>query len=102
VSIFSAERAEAIARELGVSVKPGDLAENITVKGIDLEQIKPATRILAGESLLEVTQIGKDKGDIENHTFSFHGRAPLMTEGVYCRVIKSGKVKTGDSITVVE
>jgi len=100
VSIFSAERAEELAAGLDLEVQPGDFAENITVRGINLKKVKVGTRFLVGEAIVEVTQIGKkDDGD---HTFSFHGLTPLKTEGIYCRVVKSGRVKEGNRITLIE
>lgn len=37
VSLFPAERAEELAAGLGIVVQPGDFAENITVRGINLK-----------------------------------------------------------------
>lgn len=102
VSLFMVEKAKALARKLNVPVNPGDLAENITVEGINLEGVKPGTRLLIGEAVVEIIRIGKNIDNLEDHAFSFHGHAPLMMEGIYCRVIKSGKVKVGDIVTVIE
>ncbi|MGI6286287.1 MOSC domain-containing protein [Neomoorella humiferrea] len=99
VSIFMAERAEELAGAIGLPFQPGDFAENITVQGINLEGIKVGHRILVGEAIVEITQIGKK--DDESSSFSFLEPAPLKTEGIYCRVVKSGWVKTGDWVTII-
>jgi len=90
VSLFMVEKAKALARKLNVPVNPGDLAENITVEGINLEGAKPGTRLLIGEAVVEIIRIGKKIDNLETQ------------EGIYCRVIKSGKVKVGDIVTVIE
>jgi len=94
VSVFSAERARDLTAGMGIEVRAGDFAENIALSGMDLSKVKPGDRLLVGEAILQVSEIGKHGGD--GHSFSFHGLAPLMTEGVYCRVVQSGMVKVGD------
>ncbi|HUW63170.1 MAG TPA: MOSC domain-containing protein [Spirochaetia bacterium] len=94
VSVFTAEKAKELACRLGIDVQPGDFAENITVAGIDFSEVVPGARLFLGEAVVEVTGIGKRKG--ETHTFSFHGLAPLMTEGLYCRVVTGGPDREGD------
>ncbi|WP_258359585.1 MOSC domain-containing protein [Moorella sulfitireducens] len=99
VSIFMVERAKEIAGAYGISFRPGCFAENITVQDIDLKGIGLGARILIGEAIVEVTEIGKkDEGQQRS---SFPEPAPLKTEGIYCRVVKGGQVKIGDSVTVV-
>jgi len=94
ISALSWESMLKKAQELGVTVKPGDFAENLTVKGIDLNKCKTGLLIEVGEAVLRVKQIGKA---IEGtHTFSFHGEALLVTEGVFCDVVRGGRVKVGD------
>ncbi|MCL6447046.1 MAG: MOSC domain-containing protein [Armatimonadetes bacterium] len=100
VSLFPAERAEELAAGLGLVVQPGDFAENITVRGLNLKKVEPGARLLVGEAIVEVTRIGKQDGEF--HTFSFHGLAPLRTEGIFCRVVKSGRVKEGDRVSLIE
>ena len=44
----------------GLSVGPGDFAENITTEGIDLLHLKVGTKLKIGKGvLLEISQIGK-------------------------------------------
>ncbi|MEK6581705.1 MAG: MOSC domain-containing protein, partial [Nitrospirota bacterium] len=45
---------------LGLNVKPGDFAENITTEGINLPELPLGTRMTIGEIELEVSQIGKE------------------------------------------
>jgi MOSC domain-containing protein YiiM len=87
-------------RQMGLKVGPGDFAENLTIKGIDLPALPVGTRLLVGkEVLLEVSQIGK-----ECHTrcaiFQQVGTCIMPLEGVFARVIRGGMVKPGDPIEV--
>ncbi len=95
VSILPLELIEDVARSHGFEAGPGDFAENITVRGIDFSEIKPGSRLAVGEAELEVVQIGKEID--ASHTFSFHGMALLVSNGCFCRVVRSGWVRVGDA-----
>ena len=85
---------------LGLDVSAGDFAENITTSGIDLVSLPIGSRLQAGDTLLEVTQIGK-----ECHTrcaiFYPAGDCVMPKEGIFTRVITGGTVKPGDEIESV-
>ena len=88
-------------RDLGLEVKPGDFAENLTTEDIDLVALPVGTRLSVGNQIvLEVTQIGK-----ECHTrcaiYRQVGTCIMPVEGVFAKVIKGGPVSAGDSIKVV-
>ncbi len=100
VSLLAIESIEKMQR-LGLSVDSGDFAENITTKGIVLPELPIGSRIAIGETLLEVTQIGK-----ECHTrcaiFYQAGDCVMPKEGIFARVLVGGAIKPGDSVAVVE
>lgn len=99
VSLLAAESIEKM-RRMGLDVDSGDFAENITTQGIDLPALPVGTRLTVGETLLEVTQIGK-----ECHTrcaiYHQAGDCVMPKEGIFARVITGGVVKPGDPIAVV-
>ncbi|MBT1076343.1 MOSC domain-containing protein [Geobacter grbiciae] len=99
VSLLAAESIEKM-RKMGLDVDSGDFAENITTEGIDLPALPVGTRLAVGETLLEVTQIGK-----ECHTrcaiYHQAGDCVMPKEGIFARVITGGVVKPGDPIAVV-
>lgn len=99
VSLLALESIQRANREYGIEAGPGDFAENITTEGIDLLSLPIGTRLRAGEAVLEVVQIGKPPS--EAHTYSFQGVSILPTEGVFCRVVKGGKVHRGDEIVLL-
>jgi MOSC domain-containing protein YiiM len=100
VSLLATESIDKM-RGKGLDLKPGDFAENITIKGIDLCSLPIGTRLNIGrEVILEMTQIGK-----ECHAAcairKLVGDCIMPREGVFTRVIRGGHVKAGDNIKVI-
>jgi MOSC domain-containing protein YiiM len=96
VSLLAQESIDKM-RALGLDVNAGDFAENITTTGIDLVSLPIGSRLQIGDTLLEVTQIGK-----ECHTrcaiFYQAGDCVMPKEGIFVKVISGGVVKPGDEI----
>ncbi|MFH1595180.1 MAG: MOSC domain-containing protein, partial [Pseudomonadota bacterium] len=87
---------------LGVAVKPGDFAENLTVQGLSVMTLPVGARLQVGAgAILEITQIGKacHKGCAIREQV---GDCVMPREGVFARVIKGGVVKPGDVIEVTD
>ena len=86
---------------MGLKVASGDFAENLTTEGIELYTLPIGTRLEIGETLLEVTQIGK-----ECHTrcaiFYQAGDCVMPKEGIFARVLKGGTLSAGNLITRLE
>lgn len=97
VSLLASESIAKMQR-LGLDVTNGDFAENLTTEGIDLVSLPIGARLKIGESLLEVTQIGK-----ECHTrcaiFHQAGDCVMPKEGIFAKVIEEGTIKPGDGIS---
>lgn len=88
-------------RGQGVDLTFGIFAENITTEGIDLKNLPIGTKLRIGETLQEVTQIGKEC----HHGCEIRqkiGTCVMPTEGIFTRVLEGGVVKTGDEIRVEE
>ena len=86
---------------LGVDVGPGDFAENLTIEGMDLFSLPIGTRFSVGQDIiLEMTQIGKECHD---HCAIYQqvGTCIMPTEGIFTRVIKGGRVKSGDELKII-
>lgn len=96
VSLLAQESIDKM-RGLGLDVTAGDFAENITTSGIDLVSLPIGSRLQIGETLLEVTQIGK-----ECHTrcaiFYQAGDCVMPKEGIFVKVITGGVIIPGDEI----
>ena len=84
-------------QKMGLDVDAGDFAENITTVGLDLVVLPIGSQLRVGETLLEVTQIGK-----ECHTrcaiYHQAGDCVMPKEGIFAKVITSGVVYSGDAI----
>ncbi|MDA8429603.1 MAG: MOSC domain-containing protein [Geobacteraceae bacterium] len=96
VSLLAQESIDKM-RAMGLDVSAGDFAENITTSGIDLVVLPIGSRLQIGETLLEVTQIGK-----ECHTrcaiYYQAGDCVMPKEGIFAKVISGGVIKPGDGI----
>lgn len=88
-------------QDKGLDVTTGDFAENITTEGIDLPSLPIGTRLAIGETLTEVTQIGK-----ECHTrcaiYHQAGDCVMPREGIFVKVLRGGTIKCDDPIEIVE
>ena len=101
VSLLAMESIDKM-RKLGLDVKPGDFAENLTTEGMALVSLPVGTRVAVGkEVVLEISQIGK-----ECHSgcaiMRQVGKCIMPKEGVFARVVHGGIVKTGDGIGEVK
>ncbi|MBC7293659.1 MAG: MOSC domain-containing protein [Thermoleophilia bacterium] len=84
----------------GLSVGPGDFAENITTQGLAVATLPIGTTLRVGEAVVEVTQIGK-----ECHSrcavYQQAGDCVMPREGIFVRVLKGGRVAPGDEVLVL-
>lgn len=93
-----AEESIAKMKAAGLTVGPGDFAENLTTQGIDLLAMPLGTRFRVGaDVVLEVTQHGK-----ECHTrcniFYQAGDCVMPREGIFAKVLHDGEIAVGDEI----
>ena len=99
VSLLAIESIDKM-RGKGLDLKPGDFAENITTKDINLASLPVGTRLNIGkEAVLEMTQIGKEchaACAIRKQV----GDCIMPKEGVFARVIRGGHIKSGDEIKI--
>ena len=86
--------------DLGLDVNPGDFAENITTEGIDLLSLPVGMKLAVGEVILEVSQHGKIC-HTKCNIFKTVGDCVMPKEGIFCKVIKGGKIKKGDVIKIL-
>jgi len=96
VSLLAYESILRVRDELGIDAYPGCFAENLVVQGLDFSQVEVGNTIQVGDAALQVVQLGKPP-DVP-HTYSFHGVSILPTEGVFCRIVRTGRVSRGDAV----
>ena len=100
ISLLAQESID-IMTEMGVEdLTPGQFAENLTTKDICLYELPVGTRLQIGETIQEVTQIGKEchKGCAIQQKV---GKCIMPTQGIFTKVIKEGTIHIGDTISVL-
>jgi MOSC domain-containing protein YiiM len=99
VSLLAKESIDKM-RKLGLDVDNGDFAENLTTCGVILPNLAIGTKLKIGETLLEVTQIGK-----ECHTrcaiYYQAGDCVMPKEGIFARVLNGGEITPGSQLQVL-
>ncbi|MDA3893502.1 MAG: MOSC domain-containing protein [Salinivirgaceae bacterium] len=98
VSLLAEESIRRFEGKLGRKIEYGEFAENITTSGIVLHETKPGDFFKIGETLLEVTQIGKKCHGKGCEIFQAVGNCVMPKEGIFCKVIKGGTIQKGDKI----
>ena len=109
VSFLSCESIESFNQKGSINTNPGDFAENITTRGVDLIGLKVGDILAITDEnpkadgskkvILEVTQIGKECVTPCSIYYQV-GSCIMPKEGLFCKVIKTGKIKVGNSIRV--
>lgn len=101
VSLLAMESIEKMVN-MGLNVGPGDFAENLTTRGINLYELPIGACLRVGkEVLLRVTQIGKE---CHNKCAIYYqaGDCVMPKEGIFAEVLQGGVVKVNDSIVYEE
>ncbi len=100
VSLLGIESFEKMENQGVEGLVPGIFAENITTEGIILYELPIGTKLIIGETIQEVTQIGK-----ECHTgcaiAKKVGKCVMPKEGIFTKVLKGGLIKEGDIIEII-
>jgi MOSC domain-containing protein YiiM len=101
-------------RERGYPLFYGALGENLSMRGIDVQWLKPGDRLRAGAACLEITEPRQPcsqldvygpalKGEIFDHRMKEGDTASPCwgMSGLYAAVFEPGLVRPGDAIEVV-
>lgn len=100
VSLLGEESIDKIRMKGFEGLCSGRFAENLTTEGIILYELPVGTQLRIGETIHEVTQIGKECHNgcaIKQKV----GDCVMPREGIFTRVIRGGEVKTGDVIDIL-
>jgi cyclic pyranopterin phosphate synthase len=82
-------------------LKYGDFAENITTEGLVLYELPIGTKLKIGETLHELTQIGKTCHSGCAISLKV-GKCVMPKEGIFTVVLKGGRIKAGDKIEILD
>ena len=102
VYAYAIEDVEWWESELGRELGPGFFGENLTLRGLDVNALRPGDRLTAGAVTLEVTKprqpcqkLATKVGDMKFvKRFAKAGRP-----GMYFRVVEPGEVAAGDPVS---
>lgn len=100
VSLLSYEKIQEF-KEKGAEIVSGAFGENLIVEGYDLGNLPVGSRFRIGDEVeLEITQIGKE---CHSHCeiYKAMGDCIMPREGGFAKVIKSGHITLGDTITLL-
>ncbi|MGI2335407.1 MAG: MOSC domain-containing protein [Dehalogenimonas sp.] len=90
-------------RAKGLTLTPGDFAENLTTEGLEILMTLPiGTRLKTSQGVeMEITQIGKE---CHQHCQIYRqvGMCVMPLEGVFARILNGGEVAAGDTIDVIK
>ncbi len=100
VSLLAQESIDIMIAQGVEGLDAGKFAENITTEGIILYTLPVGTKLRIGETIQEVTQIGK-KCHTGCEISKQVGSCIMPTQGIFTIVLQSGKVKAGDTIEVI-
>jgi MOSC domain-containing protein YiiM len=83
-----------------VGVEPGDIRENLTVEGADVQQWPVGQRVRAGEAVFEITMVCDPCQRMDDLRQGL--RAELDDKrGMLARVVESGEVAVGDELELL-
>ncbi|MEG0371374.1 MAG: MOSC domain-containing protein [Clostridium sp.] len=85
----------------GVELDFGIFAENITTQGIEVFTLPVGTKIQIGDTVLEVTQIGK-KCHNGCEIRQIVGDCVMPREGIFAKVLTGGYIQANDEIIILK
>jgi molybdenum cofactor synthesis domain-containing protein len=98
VSLLASESIRKYESQTGTRVPDGGFGENITTKGFTLHHARPLDRFIDGNLILELTQVGKKCHGRGCAIYKESGECIMPDEGIFCRVIRGGKLEAGDAL----
>ena len=108
VHLMHAELLDRLA-ELGMTVQPGQMGENITTRGIDLLNLPRGTQLKIGEALIEITglrnpckYLNQIAPGLMKACVAKHDDGALFPQSGVMGIIRSGgDIRAGDTIQIV-
>ena len=102
--LYSKERIDALAAE-GHLIEPGSVGENVTIAGLDWDDVAPGSRFTLGEVEAEVTAFTPPcrtvAGVFVDRKFKRidQGKHPGWSR-VYVKILRGGRITVGDAVVL--
>lgn len=105
VCLYSLEIIEKLQLE-GHPIAPGSIGENLTISGLDWNEINPGVRLQIGDALVEITDYTrpchKIKASFKDGEFMRPWQKTHPGESrVYAKILREAVVRQGDTVSVV-
>ena len=100
VCIYS-EELYAWLREQGINVSNGDVGENFTTHGLDLQKLSKGDRLRVGQCVIEITKVRVPCSQLKKWDADLP-ELIVGRSGWVAKVVEEGLVRPGDPIQVVE
>lgn len=106
VCLYPLERIEALRRE-GHPITPGAVGENLTLEGLDWDQVKPGARLKLGASaVIEITGYADPCTKIagafaDGNSLRIDPERHPGWARAYARVLTPGLIRTGEAATLI-
>lgn len=103
--LYSLDRILALQDE-GHPIFPGAIGENITISGLDWDDIGPGVRLQLGEVQVEITSFAVPCQNIRQ-AFSGHkiGRVSQKANPgwarAYCKILVNGRIQVSDPVSIL-
>lgn len=101
VSLLAFEKIQQFNQKTKMNIQPGEFAENLTVSGIDLGKLKINDKLKINQTILQVTQIGKECHGEGCKIFQQVGECIMPATGIFCRVLQGGIATAGDEVRLI-
>jgi len=98
ICLYSEELYQSL-RDAGVNVNNGDVGENFTTRGINLQHLKKGDRLKVGECIIELTDIRVPCHQLRKWDADLP-ELIVGRSGWVAKVVKEGMVKQGDAISM--
>ena len=98
ICLYSEELYQGL-REAGVNVKNGDVGENFTTRGINLQHLKKGDRLKVGQCIIELTDIRVPCHQLRKWDDDLP-ELIVGRSGWVAKVVREGMVKAGDEVVV--
>jgi len=88
-------------------IRPGDLGENVLLKGVNYDSLVAGTKIKIGNVTCELTEQATTCRKVLTLPFAVNRKAPFTKisknkRGWYAKVLEEGDINVGDSATIVK
>jgi MOSC domain-containing protein YiiM len=97
ITLFEVETLEALRRDHGIELRPGEHRRNVTVEGVPLNHLV-GRRFRLGETVLEATSLSKPCRHLEEILGKSIFDLLINRSGLNCEIIVGGVVRIDDPI----